>query len=146
MSRLAVVVFCVATTAVYAGRGQDNDTLVQLEKDLQAIVAARSEHWNCSFSVSIKSGGLVVNAAAPSDGASVQSKFAWGSITKMWTAASIMQFVAQKKLSLTQPVAPLLDAQFKKMKAIDFPVSCFSDMFPVDAVSRIAVMVRYSAL
>ena len=39
----------------------------------------------------------------------------------MWTGASIMQLVAQGKLDLHQPVAPIIDAQLAAMAKINFP-------------------------
>lgn len=44
------------------------------------------------------------------------TKFAWGSITKMWTGASIMQLVARGDLSLDEAMAPYVDDLFASMK------------------------------
>lgn len=104
----------------YAG---GRDDLSTLQKDLQQIVAARAAHWNCTFSVAAFGPSALGSApvALASDQSSVTEKFAWGSITKMWTGASIMQLVAQGKLDLHQPVAPIIDAQLESMVKIKFP-------------------------
>merc|ERR1711865_1252102 len=94
-----------------------------LQKDLQQIVAARAAHWNCTFSVAAFGPSALGDApmSLASAGADVTDKFAWGSITKMWTGASIMQLVAQGDLDLHQPVAPIIDAQLAAMAKIKFP-------------------------
>ena len=81
-------------SSCYAG---GHDDLATLQKDLQQIVAARAAHWNCTFSVAAFGPSALGDApiALASAGAEVTDKFAWGSITKVWTGASIMQLVAQ---------------------------------------------------
>jgi len=105
------------------GYGGGHDDLATLQKDLQQIVAARAAHWNCTFSVAAFGPSALGDApmSLASTGADVTDKFAWGSITKMWTGASIMQLVAQGKLDLHQPVAPIIDAQLAAMAKIKFP-------------------------
>jgi hypothetical protein len=99
------------------------DSLSKMLKDVQELVDARAKAYNCSFSVALKSplldGGKVHVVAG--GGAETSSKFAWGSITKMWTGASIMQLVSSGVLELDEPAAPHVDAQLAEMKKISFP-------------------------
>ena len=94
-----------------------------MKKDVQAIVEARTQKYNCTFSVAVKAPSLDSAKVLPfvAGGATAASKFAWGSITKMWTGASIMQLVAKGVVGLDQPAAPLVDAQLAAMKRISFP-------------------------
>ena len=75
-------------------------SLTGMIKDIQAIINARAEAYNCSFSVAIKTPGIDTTLSLASPGVSTDTKFAWGSITKMWTGASIMQLVAKKQATL----------------------------------------------
>merc|ERR1712196_467486 len=113
-----------------------SDSLTELTKDLQAIINARAEAYNCSFSVAVKSPSLRHTLRVASSGVSTESKFAWGSITKMWTGASIMQLVSKGILSLSEPAAPHVDAQLAAMKAMGFPgmqkFSKLSDLYGPD--------------
>ena len=135
---LAVATLCAGFTA------PDADSLSQMLKDVQQLVDARAKAYNCSFSVALKSpsldGGKVHVVAA--GGAEIDSKFAWGSITKMWTGASIMQLVANGVLSLEEPAAPHVDAQLAAMKKISFPgmdgFSKLSDLYGED-VNKVTI-------
>lgn len=96
-------------------------SLEAMKKDVQKIVEARSKKWNCSFSIAIKTPAipgpaLTFVAGGEEKGVTAESNFAFGSITKMWTGASIMQLVAKNVLSLEQKAAPLADAQLAAMK------------------------------
>ena len=114
------------------------DSLQAMLKDVQQQLDLSAKEFNCSFSVALKSplldGGKVHVVA--SGGARTDSKFAWGSITKMWTGASIMQLVAKGELSLDEPAAPHVDAQLAQMKKVSFPgmegFSTLADLFGVD--------------
>merc|ERR1711871_18138 len=92
-------------------------------KDMKAILDERAQHYNCSFSVAIKSpnldGGKVHTIATGA--VNEMTKFAWGSITKMWTGASIMQLVSKGVLKIDEPAAPHIDAQLSAMKRSGFP-------------------------
>jgi hypothetical protein len=112
-------------------------------KDVQAIVDHSAVKYNCSFSVAVKAPKLPSTLTWAAGGATTDSKFAWGSITKMWTGssavgsalptrqtpgacvshagASIMQLVASGALTLDTPAAPIVDAQLAAMKKINFP-------------------------
>ena len=82
-----------------------------------------------TFSVALKSpffpgdGTLTWVATPPSaleagaEEVTDKSNFAWGSITKMWTGASIMQLVAKGVFSLEDKIAPLADAALAAMHA-----------------------------
>jgi len=74
--------------------------------------------------------------------ATASSRFAWGSITKMWTGASIMQLVAKGSLKLDEPFAPHVDAQLADMKRVGFPgmdsFSKVSDLWG-DAVNAVTI-------
>jgi D-alanyl-D-alanine carboxypeptidase len=98
-----------------------DDSLTALKKDVQAIVDTSSAKYNCSFSVAVKNPGLGLLSFSSGKDVNVDSRFAWGSITKMWTGASIMQLVASGDLELEQKIAPIVDDQLKAMKAAGFP-------------------------
>jgi len=112
------------------------DDLETLRKDVQAIVEDRAKKYNCSFSVAATGTGLADTLKVASHDITTESKFAWGSITKMWTGSSIMQLVAAGKLKLEEPFAPYVDAQFAAMRKISFPGMNFSkvrDLWGPDA-------------
>lgn len=86
-----------------------------LEQTLQAIVQNKSALYNCSFSLAVRSSDGVLAVA---DGitdfkamtkARVTDKYAWGSVTKMHTAASIMKLVADGVFTLDHTVGSLVD-------------------------------------
>lgn len=110
-----------------AARGDD---LATMKKDVQAIVEARAKKYNCSFSVAVKTPSLDGPAMTwTTDGITPSSKFAWGSITKMWTGASIMQLVEKGVFGLDDKITPFADAQIAKMKATGkFPKLTFSKL------------------
>lgn len=123
MQRSATVLFLVslALHASNASAGGGSDDIKALHKDLQDIVDLRAEKYNCTFSVAVKAPGMPILTIQSGAGVDDTTKYAWGSITKMWTGASIMQLVAQGKLDLKEPVAPIIDAQFAAMKKMGFP-------------------------
>lgn len=124
-----------------AGAG-GSDPTAQLLEDLRVIVEERAREYNCSFSAAVKIPGLAAPLAVASGmGASAETKFAWGSITKMWTGASIMQLVASGAFKLDAPAAPLIDAQLAAMKAGPFPGMSFARLADLwgPNVSRVTV-------
>lgn len=99
----------------------DPEKFEAMKRDVDAIVKAHGESYDCLFSVAVRSPSLGERALTFVSNASIDEKtnFAWGSITKMWTGASIMQLVADGTLSLDDKIAPLADAQIAAMKTVD---------------------------
>jgi len=122
MTAMGLSFLCVAAL-LHVSAADDMQTLM---KDLQAIVEERASKYNCSFSIAVKSPTLGDTVKVASHDITTESRFAWGSITKMWTGASIMQLVAAGKLKLDEPFAPYVDAQFAAMKKINFPGMTFT--------------------
>jgi len=107
----------------FAAAGGD---LAELQADLQAIAESRAVEYNCSFSVSAFSPSLGGTLTAASAGVAPDRKFVWGSITKMFTGASVMQLVSRGDLSLGESFAPYVNAQFAAMRKIGLPGMNFS--------------------
>lgn len=111
------------------------DALEELKRDLQAIIEERAQTYNCSFSVAIKLPALGATLAFASKDITPDTRFAWGSVTKMWTGAAVMQLAAKGAFSLDEPMAPIVDAQLAAMKAGPFPAMNFtklSDLYGPD--------------
>jgi CubicO group peptidase (beta-lactamase class C family) len=96
-----------------------------LEQRLQAISKEKAAKYNCSISVAVRSSDDLVMVA---DGvvdfrtfaqATVADKYAWGSCTKMHTAASIMKLVSQGAFTLDHTIGSLVDDVLEKMKKAD---------------------------
>lgn len=92
-----------------------------LEQKLQAIAKIEAAKYNCSISLAVRSGSDLVMVA---DGivdfkaqtrAKVTDKYAWGSCTKMHTAASIMKLVSKGAFTLDHTIASLVDDVLGKM-------------------------------
>eukprot|EP00929_Paragymnodinium_shiwhaense_P087667 TRINITY_DN4780_c0_g1_i2.p1 TRINITY_DN4780_c0_g1~~TRINITY_DN4780_c0_g1_i2.p1 ORF type:complete len:445 (-),score=70.57 TRINITY_DN4780_c0_g1_i2:423-1757(-) len=126
MPRLSVFA-CVATLAALASAGNDAD-FEKMKRDIQTIIDEHKKEFNCSFSVAVKGPALGEVVTLASDDITTKSPFAWGSITKMWTGARIMQLVSQGVLKLHEPAHPYVDAQFEAMNKIKFPGMNFSKM------------------
>merc|ERR1711871_395492 len=116
--RMLAILALLALASVRAG--STGDSLEALNKDIATFLEEHSATYNCSFSIAVKTPSIpqVITAASRS---TTEDKFAWGSITKMWTGASIMQLVASGKLSLTDPIAPIVDAQLAAMASSHIP-------------------------
>jgi len=93
-----------------------------LEQKLQAIAKAEAAKYNCSISLAVRSSEDVVMVA---DGivnfkrntrAKVTDKYAWGSCTKMHTAASIMKLVSKGVFTLDHTIGSLVDDVLGKMR------------------------------
>lgn len=115
-----VVLYTLASTALVSGG--------DLHADLQQIVEESARKYNCTFSVGVKIPALGAALSFSSAGAQPSTKFAWGSVTKMWTGASIMQLVARGALKLNETAAPHIDAQLAAMKAGPFPKMNFTKL------------------
>jgi len=89
----------------------------------------RADKYNCTFSVAIagKSFEESLTIVAGDSSANESTKFAWGSITKMWTGASIMQLVSRGSFGLDDKAAPMADAAIEAARALGtFPGLNFS--------------------
>jgi CubicO group peptidase (beta-lactamase class C family) len=97
---------------------------------LQKVVEKASATYNCSFSIAMKSASMEISVAHGNIGgrnAIPSDKFLWASVTKIVTAASIMQLVSQGHLHLHDRVAPLVDPLLKSMAQTD-PTQKFASM------------------
>ncbi|CAE8630245.1 unnamed protein product, partial [Polarella glacialis] len=123
LHRVVLAAFAVAASAWPAG----------LQASLESIARQESLKYNCSFSIALRSGdGEVLAAGGVVDSttnqqAQVSDKYPWGSVTKMFTAASIMKLAAAGNFSLDDKVAPLVDPLLAKMAASD-PTQNFSSL------------------
>jgi CubicO group peptidase (beta-lactamase class C family) len=93
-----------------------------LQQKLQAVAKMESKKYNCSISIAVRSANdflAVADGVADFRNTQVQTtvtdKFAWGSCTKMHTAASILNLVSKGAFSLDDTVASLVDDILGKM-------------------------------
>jgi CubicO group peptidase (beta-lactamase class C family) len=93
-----------------------------LRKALAEIVEHESKHYNCSMVVAVRGpNNLRVDAAAGFSDKSGQRQAqpsdpqVWGSVTKTYTGATIMQGVAAGNFGLDDSIVPLIDPLLKKM-------------------------------
>lgn len=93
-----------------------------VQREILAAAKEVSVMFNCTVSIAYKDENNEVQTAWRPDGgpdgraASTEDKFAFGSMTKMVTGASIMRLVAEGKLGLDDEVAPLLNPIFNRLK------------------------------
>lgn len=86
-----------------------------LQSTLQDAAQKTSDKYNCSVSIALQTADGAVAAARGvvdfSSGTSAHpsDKYAWGSVTKMLTAASIVKLISQGAFTLDSKVAPLVD-------------------------------------
>jgi len=131
--------------ATLSAASLNNDRLDVLKEDLQKIVDMHAESYNCTFSISIRSpdfGDIPLAFSSGDFGVTPSTKFAWGSITKMWTGASIMQLVARGKLRLKEKASTIVDPILKQMKSSgsfpDMNFSSLSDLYG-DEVNKVTI-------
>mmetsp|Transcript_49442 Transcript_49442/g.115611 ORF Transcript_49442/g.115611 Transcript_49442/m.115611 type:complete len:445 (+) Transcript_49442:70-1404(+) len=102
-----------------------------IKAPLHEIVTNLSSKYNCSISLAIRGADGRVSVAGGSVGpkraTSTSDKYAWGSITKSLTGASIMSLIGQGKLALDDKVAPLVDPLLARMQKKD-PAQNFSSI------------------
>lgn len=93
-----------------------------LENTLQAIVKEKAAKYNCSISIAVRSSDDVVTVAGgiadfeTKVQAKVTDKYAWGSCTKMHTAASIMNLISKGAFTLDHTIGSLVDDVLGKMQ------------------------------
>mmetsp|Transcript_16344 Transcript_16344/g.28656 ORF Transcript_16344/g.28656 Transcript_16344/m.28656 type:complete len:438 (+) Transcript_16344:53-1366(+) len=96
-----------------------------LKAELGKIAEEESRKYNCSISIAVRKDDESVAAAAgtvdflTNRQAQPSDRYAWGSVTKMFTAASIMKLVSLGRLSLDDHIGPLVDPILAKMAAKD---------------------------
>ena len=79
---------------------------------LQAIANAKAKQYDCAISIAMQTGGTAV--AVSSEGAGVDDKYVWGSVTKQFTGTALLQLVEAGKLDLDSPVHSYLDPFLSK--------------------------------
>lgn len=115
-----VLAFCVFVTADGA------DLPSQLQQALQSVAESQSKKYNCSISIAFKNADGETGAAAGEADPVTHRKavtsdpYVWGSITKMFTGASIMKLVSEGAFKLDDRVAPLVNAYIAKMPTKKF--------------------------
>ena len=110
---MALGIWRIAVVAGVAGASAPAGWEAALTKELEAIAAAETKKWNCSFSIAFHSGSGRAAAAAGDMGsgvARVEDDFVWGSVTKVVTGASILRLASEGALDLDGPMAPHVDA------------------------------------
>jgi CubicO group peptidase (beta-lactamase class C family) len=86
-----------------------------LQKQLQDIAKMEAAKYNCSISVAVRSSDDLVMVAdgiadfSEQTRAKVSDKYAWGSCTKMLTAASIMNLISKGLFTLDHTIGSLVD-------------------------------------
>ncbi|CAJ1332585.1 unnamed protein product, partial [Effrenium voratum] len=94
-----------------------------LETVLAEVAAKKSAEYNCSISIAVRTlqGSAAVASGVSNFEEGWKAKdtdlYAWGSVTKMFTAASIMKLVGSGHFRLDDEIAPLVDTFLAKMAA-----------------------------
>eukprot|EP00931_Biecheleriopsis_adriatica_P121813 TRINITY_DN9687_c0_g1_i1.p1 TRINITY_DN9687_c0_g1~~TRINITY_DN9687_c0_g1_i1.p1 ORF type:complete len:442 (-),score=86.60 TRINITY_DN9687_c0_g1_i1:21-1346(-) len=117
-----------------------------LHEILESIAQKESLKYNCSINIAVRNADDQVLAAAgivdflKNQAAQTSDLYAWGSVTKMFTAASIMKLVAAGRFSLDDAMAPLVNPLLSQMAKKD-PQQNFSSVQELwgDAVSTTTV-------
>lgn len=95
-----------------------------LQQTLDAIAKEKAAQYNCSISIAARSTDDAISAAAgvvdfgTMAKAKVTDKYAWGSCTKMLTAASIMNLVSKGVFTLDHTISSLVNDVLGKMKEL----------------------------
>ncbi|CAK9019402.1 unnamed protein product [Durusdinium trenchii] len=105
----------------------------KLDELLLEVARKKSAEYNCSFSIAVRTpSGKAAVASGVVDFENAQPAkesdlYPWGSVTKMFTAASVMKLVGSGKFRLDDAIAPLVDDLLGKMAAKD-PSQNFSSV------------------
>ena len=97
-----------------------------IETTLQEVADVMSKQYNLSFSLSYHDANQTVSAASgftdaglgmgsPSQKATVSDKYVWGSTTKMFTAAAVLQLVDRGVVALDDPAAKHIDPILQRL-------------------------------
>eukprot|EP00966_Prymnesium_polylepis_P299210 6913561-Prymnesium_polylepis.1 len=109
-----------------------------LQQQLQSIVDKHAQFWNASFSFAIANSSVeVAVAAGGNDLSNASSKLTpemsipQGSTTKMFSSVSILRLAEAKKLSLDDPIAPLVNRYLaRSMPCATTPPYCEATCVP----------------
>jgi len=110
-----------------------SDISSKLQEALLEVAQKKSEEYNCSVSIAVRTPrGRASVAAGVVDfenhqSAAVADLYPWGSVTKMFTAASVMKLVGAGHFRLDDAIAPLVDSLLGQMAAKD-PSQNFSSV------------------
>mmetsp|Transcript_13114 Transcript_13114/g.35892 ORF Transcript_13114/g.35892 Transcript_13114/m.35892 type:complete len:451 (-) Transcript_13114:162-1514(-) len=117
-----------------------------LEAALQSIATKESAKYNCAVSIAYRDAkGRAMAAAGTVDGkslaAGVHDGYAFGSVTKVLTGASIMRLVSEGHLKLHSKVAPLVDPLLAAMAKRDSEqgFSSLADLWGADNVTGLTI-------
>jgi len=96
-----------------------------LQSALAKVARSKSAEYNCSVSIAVRTPVASAQAAdgivnfEASQKAAATDLYPWGSVTKMFTAASVMKLVAGGYFRLDDEIAPLVDPVLARMAAKD---------------------------
>lgn len=119
----------------------------RIREALQKIARSKSEKYNCSVSIAIKTATISESAAhgtidfSTGRQANVADAYAWGSVTKMLTGAGILKLASQGKFHLDDTISPLVDPILAKMAKSDptMQFSSLADLWGAHNVSNTTV-------
>jgi len=80
---------------------------------LQAIADAKAAHYGCAISIAVQTSTDAWTVA--SNGSKPEEKFVWGSVTKQFTGAALLQLHDAGKIDLDAPVAPIIDSTLNQL-------------------------------
>mmetsp|Transcript_10402 Transcript_10402/g.23537 ORF Transcript_10402/g.23537 Transcript_10402/m.23537 type:complete len:454 (-) Transcript_10402:328-1689(-) len=111
------------------------------------VAANVSRKYNCSVSIAVRTADVNATAAhgfvdfSSNRQAATEDEYAWGSVTKSVTGASIMRLVADGKLSLSSRVDALVDPLLERMaqRDPDMKFRSLADLFGKDHASQLDV-------
>lgn len=101
------------------------DLSLKLQQGLMEVAQQKSAEYNCSVSIAVRTPQGRASVAAgvvnfeQKQPAKVEDVYPWGSVTKMFTAATIMKMVAAGRFRLDDAIAPLVDDLLGKMASKD---------------------------
>jgi CubicO group peptidase (beta-lactamase class C family) len=93
----------------------------KVQKALQSIADEKAKFYTCGIAVSALHHDFEVSVAAGMQDLHHQlpmtpdSKFVWGSVTKLVTGSSILRLADEGRIALDDPVAPIVDPIIKRM-------------------------------
>ena len=133
---LAAAGFASCAPVVTASR--DNHRQQQLTVQLQSILQRHSSFWNASSSLALYNDTTEIAVAAGLNDYSNQSskltpnnQIPLGSVTRFFSAVSVLRLVEAGKLKLDEPIAPLVDQYLAYPEPCDqTPAMCETECVP----------------
>ena len=98
-----------------------------LKGDLESLTAEVGRRHNCSTALSVLGGSAGLNLTVGAGNGS--TTFLWGSVTKTFTGAAIMQLVAQGAITLDDRAEVYIDPELQRA---GYPYSSMRSLFSAD--------------